>query len=151
MEILDNILNLERTPELIDRIKDALKQNLSYKYEISNFDNKSFSSKGIEERLGQVKTPTWVAELISNLCIKKPGSRILDPCFGDGVFLLSAFNQLKNFKSTNEPDLWGVEIDPIRFAEGLQNISKFLNHNNSVNSFFCGNIFDFNEKSFDCI
>ena len=152
LKSLEIIPNSKRTPELINDIRSTLHQTLSYDYEISPSDAITLSSKNIEENLGQVKTPTWVAELISNLCIKKPNIRILDPCFGDGVFLLSAYDRIKDFKFTHDPDLWGVEIDPIRFAEGLQNIEK-ISKKNKINSksFFCGNIFDFEEKDFDCI
>ena len=152
LKSLEVISNSKRTPKLINDIRSTLQQTLSYDYEISPSDAITLSSKNIEEDLGQVKTPTWVAELISNLCIKKPNIRILDPCFGDGVFLLSAHNRIKDFEPIHDPDLWGVEIDPIRFVEGLQNIEKISKENMINNkSFFCGNIFDFEKKDFDCI
>jgi len=139
----------KRTSKLIEKIGSILDKTLDYDYRISKYDDNIFTGKNIEAHLGQVKTPEWAAKLISDLCIEKPNLKILDPCFGNGVFLESANDRMTDLKHIDEPNLWGVEIDLIRFAEGLQNFSK--NKKNFQQSFFCGNIFDFNEKSFDCI
>ena len=146
---LGDLSNLNRTSNIIKNIRDVLGETLDYNYDISQYDDEKFTRKNIEEHLGQVKTPSWIAKLISNLCIKQVDQKILDPCFGAGVFLDSAYDQITSMKHTKKPNLWGVEIDLIRFAEGLQNFSK--NKKNIDKSFFCGNIFDFEENSFDCI
>jgi len=149
---LDILTNSERSIKSIDKIKKTLEEILDYKYDISEFQNQLFSTKNIEERLGQVKTPTWIAELISNLCIKNAEDKILDPCYGEGIFLLSAFKKIKKLDKSTKPNLWGVEIDPIYFVEGLRNILTINENADKLNnSFFCGSIFDFNEQLFDCI
>ena len=146
---LDRLLTSKRTFNVIKKIRHILEKTLDYDYQISTYDDAYFLKDGIEEHLGQVKTPIWAAKLISYLCIKEPEQRVLDPCFGNGVFLESAYDRITELKHTVKPDLWGVEIDLVRFAEGLKNFSKYARNFN--NSFFCGNIFDFKEKTFDCI
>jgi adenine-specific DNA-methyltransferase len=146
---LDNLSTSKRTSELVKKIRSILDETLDYEYQISKYADDYFLRDDVEEYLGQVKTPIWAAKLISYLCIKQPKQRVLDPCFGDGIFLESAHNRINELKHTTKPDLWGVEIDLVRFAEGLQNFSK--KKRNFNNSFFCGDIFDFKEKTFDCI
>lgn len=71
-----------------------------------NFENK-------KDMLGQVFTPEDVADLMVSLAIDSKPQTILDPCFGEGVFLESI-----NKKVEEKPvRIIGVEIDPILYRK----------------------------------
>jgi methylase of polypeptide subunit release factors len=76
-------------------------------------------------RLGQYYTPPPIIELITEMCIKSPNDRILDPACGSGGFLIKAYHKLSDLKKKENPfenddklheeilnQLYGVEINP---------------------------------------
>jgi len=65
------------------------------------------------ELLGQVFTPKKIAELMVSMALKNKPKSILDPCFGEGVFLKEVFRKLKY----KEPHIFGIEIDSELFYE----------------------------------
>ncbi|MGB9756171.1 MAG: N-6 DNA methylase [Candidatus Bathyarchaeales archaeon] len=76
-------------------------------------------------RLGQYYTPPPIVELITELCIKSPNDKVLDPACGSGGFLVKAYHKLKDLKKKENPfadedrlheeilnQLHGVDINP---------------------------------------
>ena len=149
---------LLRNQENIIKIKQELRLLLGYDFQITPIDEHWFSNKPnlIKNKLGQVDTPLWVAELMSKLCIKSTESRILDPCFGRGIFLNTSYERLKKMSKDHTLDLikqiHGVELDPILFVRGLANfLSKHATHVDLPRNFYNGDIFDFKDNDFDVI
>jgi type I restriction-modification system DNA methylase subunit len=54
-------------------------------------------------RLGQYYTPPPIIELITEMCIKSPNDKILDPACGSGGFLVKAYHKLRNLKKKESP------------------------------------------------
>lgn len=76
-------------------------------------------------RLGQYYTPPPIVELITEICIKSPNEKVLDPACGSGSFLVKAYHKLKDLKKKENPfaddnklheeilnQLYGVDINP---------------------------------------
>jgi type I restriction-modification system DNA methylase subunit len=54
-------------------------------------------------RLGQYYTPPPIVELITEMCIKSPNDKVLDPACGSGGFLVKAYHKLKDLKKRRKP------------------------------------------------
>ncbi|MEM3618308.1 MAG: N-6 DNA methylase, partial [Candidatus Bathyarchaeia archaeon] len=76
-------------------------------------------------RLGQYYTPPPIVELITEMCIRSPNDKVLDPACGSGSFLVKAYHKLKDMKKKENPfadenrlheeilnQLYGVDINP---------------------------------------
>jgi len=76
-------------------------------------------------RLGQYYTPPPIVELITEMCIKSPNDKVLDPACGSGGFLVKAYHKLKDLKKRENPfaedsklhddilnQLYGIDINP---------------------------------------
>ena len=76
-------------------------------------------------RLGQYYTPPPIVELITEMCIKSPNDKVLDPACGSGGFLVKAYHKLKDLKKKENPfaedsklheeilnQLYGIDINP---------------------------------------
>jgi type I restriction-modification system DNA methylase subunit len=76
-------------------------------------------------KLGQYYTPPPIIELITEMCIKSPGDKVLDPACGSGGFLVKAYHKLKDLKKKDNPfaeddrlheeilnQLYGIDINP---------------------------------------
>jgi len=76
-------------------------------------------------RLGQYYTPPPIVELITEMCIRSPEDRVLDPGCGSGGFLVKAYHKLKDLKKRENPfaedsklheeilnQLYGIDINP---------------------------------------
>jgi type I restriction-modification system DNA methylase subunit len=76
-------------------------------------------------RLGQYYTPPPIVELITEICIKSPNDRVLDPACGSGGFLVKAYHKLNDLKRKENPfaddaklheeilnQLYGIDINP---------------------------------------
>ncbi|KPV63623.1 MAG: N5-glutamine S-adenosyl-L-methionine-dependent methyltransferase [Candidatus Bathyarchaeota archaeon BA2] len=76
-------------------------------------------------RLGQYYTPPPIVELITEMCIKSPNDKVLDPACGSGSFLVKAYHKLKDLKRKENPfaddnklheeilnELYGIDINP---------------------------------------
>jgi type I restriction-modification system DNA methylase subunit len=76
-------------------------------------------------KLGQYYTPPPIIELITEMCIKSPDDKVLDPACGSGGFLVKAYHKLKDLKKKKNPfaeddklheeilnQLYGVDINP---------------------------------------
>jgi type I restriction-modification system DNA methylase subunit len=76
-------------------------------------------------RLGQYYTPPPIIELITEMCIKSPNDKVLDPACGSGGFLVKAYHKLKDLKKRKNPfadddklreeilnQLYGIDINP---------------------------------------
>jgi len=76
-------------------------------------------------RLGQYYTPPPIVELITEICIKSPNDRVLDPACGSGGFLVKTYHKLNDLKRKENPfvddaklheeilnQLYGIDINP---------------------------------------
>jgi type I restriction-modification system DNA methylase subunit len=76
-------------------------------------------------RLGQYYTPPPIVELITEMCIKSPNDKVLDPACGSGGFLVKTYHKLKDLKKKENPfaedsklheeilnQLYGIDINP---------------------------------------
>ncbi|MEM2915089.1 MAG: N-6 DNA methylase, partial [Candidatus Bathyarchaeia archaeon] len=76
-------------------------------------------------RLGQYYTPPPIIELITEMCIRSPNDKVLDPACGSGGFLVKAYHKLKDLKKKENPftdddrlheeilnQLYGIDINP---------------------------------------
>src|SRR5690606_18747807 len=77
---------------------------------LTNIENK-------KDLLGQVFTPRDIADLMVSLAMGSKPNIILEPCFGEGVFLESI-----DKKVDGKQRIIGVEIDPILY----KNVSSKL-------------------------
>jgi len=100
--------------------------------------------------LGQISTPPEIAKLIAKLCIHSYKDKIIDPCFGEGIFLISSFERLNELanKSKKIPaksflkQIYGVELDPQLFLIGLRNFMTYSGISRVEHNFFNGDFFD---------
>ncbi|XYU16287.1 HsdM family class I SAM-dependent methyltransferase [Bacillus pumilus] len=88
--------------------------------------------------LGQVFTPEDVAELMVSMALESNPKTILDPCFGEGVFLKVLNRKIKDASIKNI----GIEIDPELYKGIREKLSSFNLYN--------GDFFDF-DKEVECI
>jgi len=85
-------------------------------------------------RLGQYYTPPPIIELITDICIKSPNDRVLDPACGSGGFLVKAYHKLRDLKKKANPfaedsklheeilnQLYGIDIN--QFPAQLSSIN----------------------------
>ena len=85
-------------------------------------------------RLGQYYTPPPIIELITEICIKSPNDKVLDPSCGSGGFLVKAYLKLRDLKKRENPfaddaklheeildQLYGVDIN--QFPAQLSSIN----------------------------
>jgi len=76
-------------------------------------------------KLGQYYTPPPIIELITEMCIKSPDDKVLDPACGSGGFLVKVYHKLKDLKKKENPfakddklheeilnQLYGIDINP---------------------------------------
>lgn len=76
-------------------------------------------------RLGQYYTPPPIIELITEMCVKSPNDKVLDPACGSGGFLVKAYHKLKDLKKKENPfaddnklheqilnQIYGIDINP---------------------------------------
>ncbi|ORC37368.1 hypothetical protein B4O97_04030 [Marispirochaeta aestuarii] len=76
-------------------------------YSLSNSANVS-----VKKRNGVYYTPTDIADALALWAIRNEHDTVIDPSFGSGVFLQSAFNRLRNLGVSNPSrQIVGVEID----------------------------------------
>lgn len=65
-----------------------------------------------QDLLGQVFTPEDVAELMVSLAMRAQPAVILEPCFGEGVFLRAILQHLSRTIGAKSPRIIGIELDP---------------------------------------
>ncbi len=88
--------------------------------------------------LGQVFTKPWVADYMVSLISKETNERILDPCFGKGVFLNSLYN--KGYLNVT-----GCELDAELYNSTIKNATH---HYTLLNMDFFALPID---EKFDCV
>jgi adenine-specific DNA-methyltransferase len=97
--------------------------------------------------LGQVFTPTWIADYMAALCIKKSNERGLEPCFGQGVFITTMAERLIELnKGRHAPvveQITGIELDPELFLYGIKEYQKIFPEIGKFDNLFLGNFFEF--------
>lgn len=74
--------------------------------------------------LGQVFTPSEIAEFIVNWCVRNSSDKVLDPCAGDGIFIQAAirrFSELKNYET--KENIYSIEKDWQLFLKLKQTFS----------------------------
>lgn len=138
------------------KMMGELQSLLGYDFKLTKLDYEWFVAVSKDERvskLGQVFTPPYVAQLIADMCITSPNAEVLDPCFGEGIFLKAAVNRLRSLSSNGGFDrISGVELDPVLFMKGLSTFLDSSGYDKEIpRNFFNGSIFDFEKGGFDAI
>lgn len=150
-----SIAKESRNRKNADLIIKKLNESMGYGFLISNLNLEHFSQESVRESLGQVETPKWVADLMAYLSIKSGNEKILDPCFGNGVFLQASYDRLESLSGAKPDDILGlihgVEVDPFSFARGLNEFLSHVGVMDSPGNFLLGDIFDFAKKDFDVV
>ncbi|MFA9558297.1 class I SAM-dependent DNA methyltransferase [Evansella sp. AB-rgal1] len=90
-----------------------------------------------QQMLGQVYTPKHIADYMAELVLSLQPKKVLDPCFGKGIFIDSLLE-----KGMDSDSIVGVEVDPFSFRE-YKDIHPSLHLENS-------NFFDFH-RQVDCV
>ncbi len=62
------------------------------------------------KNLGAYYTDQKVANFLASWAIRNPKDRVLDPSYGDGVFLLAASQHLRNKGIKKNPAIYGIDI-----------------------------------------
>lgn len=113
-------------------------------------------------QLGQFMTPAALAERIVRCLDLTPSSRVLEPSFGDGAFLIPLIRRLMELHEGAASDrlrtvltenLFGVEVDPLLHSRALEKIESEFGplperHNLTLGDFFAVEYFT---AYFDCI
>jgi len=109
----------------------------------------SIDPKYKKKLLGQVFTPSWIADYMAALAIKDGRGIGLEPCFGKGIFIKA---MAKRLKQLNIPvheiknKIYGIELDPDLFIEGLYEYIRETGNSGSLNKLYIGSFFDYHEK-----
>lgn len=87
-----------------------------------------------EERkdLGQFYTPQKVVSYMINSLGLKPDSKVLDPTCGCGVFLVTAYNYLKQINPNAIKNIYGVDLN--ESATKITRINLWLRNGRDLNS-----------------
>lgn len=147
--MLEKLICMPRTVNMVRNVKSELDRLLKYDYQIGDIHVECFAHDGafVKKKFGQVKTPNWVAELMVEVSGLTPRMSVLDPCFGDGTFLIAANRKARIGENGR---LVGVELDPVSFAIGMINYKKTGGSSRNC-SLYNGDIFDWNKDGFDVI
>lgn len=149
---LEHLTNAKRSSKIVRDIQVEIKKILGYNYQIGKIPVNSFSKDEywIKKKFGQVDTPKWISDLMVELTGIEPGQSVLEPCFGNGVFLISLHEKFQTLSTQKQAKITGIEIDPISFAKGIINYSK--SGGNIANcSFLNGSIFDLEKTKYDIV
>jgi adenine-specific DNA-methyltransferase len=74
------------------------------------------------KRLGAYYTATMVADFLVAWAVRSPDDVVMDPGFGDGVFLRAACTRLAALGGNPTKQVMGVEIDPAVHAHALETL-----------------------------
>lgn len=89
------------------------------------------ASRTQRRQLGQFMTPAPLAERVVNGLDLTPSSRVLEPSFGDGAFLIPLIRRLlgqhvgsssRRLEAVLTENLFGVELDPSLYSQAIANI-----------------------------
>jgi len=123
---------------------------------------KAKASRSQRRQLGQFMTPAPLAERIVSRLHLTASSRVLEPSFGDGSFLIPVIRRLMDLhegtasdrlKAVLTENLFGVELDPSLHSRAIQRIEAEFGpvpdgHNLVLGDFFAVEYFT---GFFDCI
>lgn len=73
----------------------------------------------VKKNTGSFYTCTSIADYIANWAIDKPNMSVLEPSFGDGIFIDSALKRFTQL-GCNKPHIIGIEIQPEPYTEYLK-------------------------------
>ncbi len=88
-----------------------------------------------KKELGAYYTDPRVAEFLVRWAVRTPNDRILDPSFGEGVFLEAALNVMGESKEVGE-QIYGVEIDDSEYDRAIEKFSEWIPEENLIHSDF---------------
>ncbi len=77
----------------------------------------------IQKKTGSYYTCDSVASYIAGWAIDRPQMSVLEPSFGDGIFIDSALERFSNL-GNNEPDIIGVELQEEPFVSFMKSHSQ---------------------------
>jgi len=75
----------------------------------------------IQKKLGAYYTDQAVADFLVSWAIRSPSDKVLDPSYGDGVFLIAADRRLKSIGGTDSNKVVGIDIQ----SPTISNVSGF--------------------------
>ncbi|MEO9175439.1 MAG: N-6 DNA methylase, partial [Gaiellales bacterium] len=107
------------------------------------------ASRDRRRQLGQWMTPAALAQQIVARVDLAPGARVLEPCFGDGAFLLPLIERLVAlrggddgaYRTAMRQDVFGVELDPGLYARALERIAERFGPLPGDHQLRCGDFF----------
>jgi len=88
----------------------------------------------LRKNLGAYYTDQLVADFLISWAVRNSEDRILDPSFGDGVFIFSASRHLETLGGKNVPAIYGIDIQPDTIP-GFSN-TNIPAHNIIISDFF---------------
>lgn len=103
-----------------------------------------------QRKLGQFMTPALLAERIVADLPLRSDSRVLEPSFGDGAFILPLVRRLvalkggatrPAFESVMRDNLWGVELDPVLYQRTLRSLENEFGPLPQGHSLVCADFF----------
>jgi hypothetical protein len=100
--------------------------------------------------LGQLFTPEWIADYMAAICIKDPGDRGIEPCFGNGVFITTIAKRLLELRTGGNKNvasqITGIELDPDLFLAGIEKYRTFFRGEIDLSDLHLGSFFEFDQN-----
>ena len=112
-----------------DRFRHASLPDLTVAHDPLGEFYQELIPKNLLHALGEVYTPSWLAELLVEESGWKPGQTLVDPFCGSGVFLLAALRKAKASGasvSRTITSLLGIDLNPVACAAARSNLVLFL-------------------------
>jgi adenine-specific DNA-methyltransferase len=111
----------ERKEDPLER--DPLDRALDRKTLTSDLPSaEAFLAPEAQKARGAYYTDPLVARFLLAFAVASPKARVLDPCFGEGVFLQAALDRLRTVGSSATKQVAGVEVD----AHAYRSIAKVM-------------------------
>ncbi|MGY5875431.1 MAG: N-6 DNA methylase [Candidatus Thorarchaeota archaeon] len=87
------------------------------------------------KELGVFYTAPEVADYLVQWAVRSSSDLVLDPSFGEGVFLEMALKYLEK-SETHTQQVYGVEFDKVAYQRTIERMGTRLNHSNLIRSDF---------------
>ena len=136
--------NLHLSKDILDSLpyKDRIIKNVINKIELDQLTEIKEDTLGVlfeniiteqkRKDLGQFYTPQEIVNYMVNFLNIKPNSKILDPTCGCGVFLVTAYNYIKQQNPNAIKNIFGVDLN--NSATKLTRINLWLRNGQDSNS-----------------
>jgi len=134
--LLDNA-TLETLPYKDTIIQNVISKIKEQKIQVLKEDTlgvlfERFIREEEKKNFGQFYTPQEIVDYIINFLNIQPDSKILDPTCGCGVFLVTAFNFLKQINKKALDNIYGVDLN--KSATKITRINLWLRNGKNIES-----------------